>query len=343
VSESTGQRLLLIDGHSMAFRAFFALPAEKFSNSAGQNTNAVYGFVSMLITLIAEEKPTHVAVAFDTSAPTFRSEEYGEYKGGRDATPEAFKGQVPLLAEVLRAAGFATLSLDGFEADDILATLAAAGSEGGMEVAVVSGDRDAFQLVDDRVTVLYPVKGVSTVARMTPTAVEEKYGVPPHRYPELAALTGEQADNLPGVPGVGPKTAAKWIGQFDGLDNIIARADEVPGKAGQSLRDHLSDVVRNRRLNHLLTDVDLGLTPGDLAPSSSSRPCGPACSPSCPTTARPPSRPARRSWSTTSTARSPTGWGSGPARGSASSSRGRAGRASGRPRPSRSPTTTPTP
>jgi DNA polymerase-1 len=271
VSESTGQRLLLLDGHSMAFRAFFALPAEKFSNSAGQNTNAVYGFVSMLITLIAEEKPTHVAVAFDTSAPTFRSEEYGEYKGGRDATPEAFKGQVPLLAEVLRAAGFATLSLDGFEADDILATLAAAGSEGGMEVAVVSGDRDAFQLVDDRVTVLYPVKGVSTVARMTPTAVEEKYGVPPHRYPELAALTGEQADNLPGVPGVGPKTAAKWIGQFDGLDNIIARADEVPGKAGQSLRDHLSDVVRNRRLNHLLTDVDLGLTPGDLAPAAPDR------------------------------------------------------------------------
>src|SRR5699024_6895901 len=200
VSESTGQRLLLVDGHSMAFRAFFALPAEKFSNSAGQNTNAVYGFVSMLISLITEERPTHVAIAFDTSAPTFRSEEYEEYKGGRDATPEAFKGQVPLLSEVLRAAGFATLSLDGYEADDILATLAAAGSEDGMEVAVVSGDRDAFQLVGDRVTVLYPVKGVSTVARMTPQSVEEKYGVPPQRYPELAALTGEQADNLPGVP-----------------------------------------------------------------------------------------------------------------------------------------------
>jgi DNA polymerase-1 len=328
----------------MAFRAFFALPAEKFSNSAGQNTNAVYGFVSMLITLIAEEKPTHVAVAFDTSAPTFRSEEYGEYKGGRDATPEAFKGQVPLLAEVLRAAGFATLSLDGFEADDILATLAAAGSEGGMEVAVVSGDRDAFQLVDDRVTVLYPVKGVSTVARMTPTAVEEKYGVPPHRYPELAALTGEQADNLPGVPGVGPKTAAKWIGQFDGLDNIIARADEVPGKAGQSLRDHLSDVVRNRRLNHLLTDVDLGLTPGDLAPAApdreeltrliddleftSLRPRLFAVLPDDGAPAEP----------------------TGPevvvddVDGSLADWLGEwAGRASGRPRPSRSPTTTPTP
>ncbi|MGC5628039.1 DNA polymerase I [Georgenia sp. Z1344] len=269
--ESTQGRLLLIDGHSMAFRAFFALPADKFVNSAGQSTNAIYGFVAMMINLLTDERPTHVAVAFDTHAPTFRDEEYADYKGGRDATPEAFKDQVPLIAEVLRAAGIATLEKDGLEADDILATLAHEGSAAGMTVSVVSGDRDAFQLVDDRVTVLYPIKGVKTVARMTPAAVEEKYGVPPHRYPEIAALTGETADNLPGVPGVGPKTAAKWINQFDGLDNIVARVDEVPGKAGASLREHLADVLRNRKLNHLLTDADVGAALADLPPEDPDR------------------------------------------------------------------------
>ena len=268
---TTERRLLLIDGHSMAFRAFFALPADKFSNSAGQNTNAIYGFVAMLINLVADERPTHVAVAFDTHAPTFRDEEYADYKGGRDVTPEAFKGQVPLIAEVLRAAGIRTLEKDGLEADDILATLAHQGSAEGMTVSVVSGDRDTFQLVDERVSVLYPIKGVKTVARMTPASVEEKYGVPPHRYPEIAALTGETADNLPGVPGVGPKTAAKWINQFDGLDNIVARVDEVPGKAGASLREHLADVLRNRRLNHLLTDAALGLGLDDLEPTDPDR------------------------------------------------------------------------
>ncbi|MGC5617032.1 DNA polymerase I [Georgenia sp. Z1491] len=269
--QATDQRLLLVDGHSMAFRAFFALPAEKFVNSAGQSTNAIYGFVAMLINLIAEERPTHVAVAFDTHAPTFRDEVYADYKGGRDVTPEAFKGQVPLIAEVLRAAGVPTLEKDGLEADDILATLAHEGSAAGMTVSVVSGDRDTFQLVDERVSVLYPIKGVKTVSRMTPEAVEEKYGVPPHRYPEIAALTGETADNLPGVPGVGPKTAAKWINQFDGLDNIVARVDEVPGKAGDSLRAHLADVLRNRQLNHLLTDADVGAALGDLTPADPDR------------------------------------------------------------------------
>ncbi|WP_447926003.1 DNA polymerase I [Georgenia muralis] len=257
--------MLLVDGHSMAFRAFYALPAENFSTTTGQHTNAVYGFVSMLINLMAEERPTHVAVAFDVAGGTFRTEDYAEYKGNRDAAPAPFQGQVPLIQEVMGAMNVPILEKAGFEADDILATLATQASAAGLEVLICSGDRDTFQLVDEAVTVLYPVKGVSTMNRMTPAAVAEKYGLPPERYPDLAALVGETSDNLPGVPGVGPKTAAKWIVQYDGLDNVIAHADLIGGKAGQSLRDNLDQVIRNRRLNHLLTDVELPLGVDDLA------------------------------------------------------------------------------
>jgi DNA polymerase-1 len=249
----------------MAFRAFYALPAENFSTTTGQHTNAVYGFVSMLINLMAEERPTHVAVAFDVAGGTFRTEDYAEYKGNRDAAPAPFQGQVPLIQEVMGAMNVPVLEKAGFEADDILATLATQAASAGLEVLICSGDRDTFQLVDEAVTVLYPVKGVSTMNRMTPAAVAEKYGLPPERYPDLAALVGETSDNLPGVPGVGPKTAAKWIVQYDGLDNVIAHADLIGGKAGQSLRDNLDQVIRNRRLNHLLTDVELPLGVDDLA------------------------------------------------------------------------------
>src|SRR5690606_7248351 len=206
--------LLLIDGHSMAYRAFFALPVENFATSTGEPTNAVYGFTSMLANLIANEQPTHLAVAFDAGSHTFRTDVRPSYKGTRAATPEAFKGQVPLIEEILGALRIPSISKDNFEADDILATLAGQASAAGMEVLVCSGDRDSFQLVDGDVTVLYPVKGVSELARMTPEAVEAKYGVGPARYPDLAALVGESSDNLPGVPGVGPKTAAKWVGPF---------------------------------------------------------------------------------------------------------------------------------
>nr|WP_136193932.1 DNA polymerase I [Actinomyces procaprae] len=256
-------RLLLIDGHSMAFRAFYALPAENFTTTTGQSTNAVYGFVSMFLSLLEQEAPTHVAVAFDLPGGTFRTQEYSEYKSTRDETPPAFAGQVELLQDVLAAMGVPTVTSPGYEADDILATLAAQGQLEGMEVLVCSGDRDSFQTVTDHCTVLYPIKGVSTMRRMTPAEVEERYGVPPERYPHLAALVGETSDNLPGVPGVGPKTAAKWIRLYDGLEGVIAHADEIKGKAGQSLRDHLDDVLRNRRLNHLLTDLDLGLDPAN--------------------------------------------------------------------------------
>ena len=249
----------------MAFRAFYALPPDNFVTATGQHTNAVYGFVSMLTRLLETEQPTHVAVAFDVSRHSFRTEEYPEYKGTRDATPEEFKGQVELIREVLDAMGIVSLAREGFEADDILATLAYRAGNDGAAVLVVSGDRDSFQTVTDNVTVLYPGTGPGDLRRMTPQAVEEKYGVPPHRYPEIAAIVGETSDNLPGVPGVGPKTAAQWINKYDGLDNLLARADEIGGKRGAALREHMDDVVRNRRLNRLLTDMDLEVSPSDLA------------------------------------------------------------------------------
>ena len=257
--------VLIIDGHSMAFRAFYALPPDNFVTATGQHTNAVYGFVSMLTRLLETEQPTHIAVAFDVSRHSFRTEEYPEYKGTRDATPEEFKGQVELIREVLDAMGIVSLSREGFEADDILATLAYRAGHEGSTVLVVSGDRDSFQTVTDNVTVLYPGTGPGDLRRMTPQAVEEKYGVPPHRYPEIAAIVGETSDNLPGVPGVGPKTAAQWINKFDGLDNLLAHADEIGGKRGAALREHMDDVLRNRRLNRLLTDMDLEVSLSDLA------------------------------------------------------------------------------
>ena len=257
--------MLIIDGHSMAFRAFYALPPDNFVTATGQHTNAVYGFVSMLTRLLETERPTHVAVAFDVSRHSFRTEEYPDYKGTRDATPEEFKGQVELIREVLDAMGIVSLSREGFEADDILATLAYRAGHEGATVLVVSGDRDSFQTVTENVTVLYPGTGPGDLRRMTPEAVEAKYGVPPHRYPEIAAIVGETSDNLPGVPGVGPKTAAQWINKYDGLDNLLARADEIGGKRGAALREHMDDVVRNRRLNRLLTDMDLEVGPADLA------------------------------------------------------------------------------
>nr|WP_255461504.1 DNA polymerase I [Isoptericola sp. BMS4] len=256
-------RLLLVDGHSMAYRAFFALP-DTLVTSSGQVTNAVYGFTSMLTNLLRDERPTHVAVAFDAGRVTFRTERFAEYKGNRDATPEVFRGQVPLIKEVLEALRIPALQREGIEADDILATLARRATEAGMDVLICSGDRDALQLVNDDVTVLYPKRGVSDLVRMTPQAVEEKYGVPPGRYPDLAALVGESSDNLPGVDGVGPKTAAKWVTTYGGLEALLEHVDELKGKTAEKLRDAVDQVRLNRELNALLTDVELALAPADL-------------------------------------------------------------------------------
>ncbi len=264
MTEPVTPRLLLIDGHSVAYRAFFALPVENFSTTTGQHTNAVYGFTSMLINVLRDEQPTHVAVAFDVSRTTFRSEIYADYKGNRSASPPEFSGQVALVKEVLDALQIVHVELEGYEADDIIATLATQAPAQGVDVLICTGDRDAMQLVTDHVTVLYPRKGVSDLARMTPETVLERYLVEPSRYPELAALVGETSDNLPGVPGVGPKTAAKWLQQYEGLENLVRQADSVPGKAGESFRANLENVVTNRRVNALRRDLELPVTITDL-------------------------------------------------------------------------------
>ncbi|HET9649566.1 MAG TPA: DNA polymerase I [Microlunatus sp.] len=257
-------KLLLIDGHSIAYRAFFALPVENFSTQTGQHTNGVFGFTSMLINVLRDEKPTHVGVAFDVSRQTFRSEVYTEYKANRSKTPDEFRGQLDLVKEVLDALNIVHVEKAGFEADDVIGTLAKQAERAGWEVLICTGDRDAFQLVSENVTVLYPRKGVSDLARMTPAAVEEKYFATPARYPELAALVGETSDNLPGVPGVGPKTAAKWLATYDGLENLVAHAGELKGKAAEAFQHRTEDVLRNRRINALVTDLDLPVHVDDL-------------------------------------------------------------------------------
>ncbi|WP_441870865.1 DNA polymerase I [Pseudarthrobacter sp. TAF60_1] len=250
----------------MAFRAFFALPADKFSTANGQHTNAIHGFTSMLINLIKEQKPTHVAVAFDVSDDTtHRKAEYSEYKGGRNETPREMSGQIDLIDKVMQAWGIKTIKMPGYEADDILATLATMGEKAGFEVLLVSGDRDAFQLITENVFVLYPRKGVSDIPRMDAAAIQKKYFVTPPQYSDLAALVGETSDNLPGVPGVGPKTAAKWINLYGGLEGVLEHLDAIGGKVGDALRENVEDVKRNRRLNRLHTDLELPVTLEDLA------------------------------------------------------------------------------
>ncbi|MDO5662351.1 MAG: 5'-3' exonuclease H3TH domain-containing protein, partial [Brachybacterium sp.] len=260
-TDATSVRFLLIDGHAMAFRAFFALPADSFTDGRGQSTNSVYGFTRMMFNLITAESPTHVAVAFDLPGTTFRDRIWDQYKAGRDETPPQFQGQIALIQQVLDALGVTWLTYEDYEADDIIATLATRTEDRGGQTLIVSSDRDAIQLVTDDVTLLQPVKGVTEMRRMTPAAVEEKYQVPPERYPDLAALVGESADNLPGVPGVGPKTAAKWITAHGDLEGVLAHAEELTGKAGQNLREHREDVERNRRMNEAVRDLDL---PEDL-------------------------------------------------------------------------------
>ncbi|MDF3288674.1 DNA polymerase I [Streptomyces silvisoli] len=257
-------RLLLLDGHSLAYRAFFALPVENFNTATGQPTNAIYGFTSMLANTLRDEQPTHLAVAFDVSRKTWRMEEYPEYKATRSKTPDEFRSQVELIGELLDAMRVPRFAVDGFEADDVIATLATQAERAGYEVLIVTGDRDSFQLVSENVTVLYPTKGVSELTRFTPQKVEEKYGLSPRQYPDFAALRGDPSDNLPGIPGVGEKTAAKWIIQFGSFDELVKRADEVKGKVGQSFRDHLEAVTLNRRLTEMVRDVELPVGPDGL-------------------------------------------------------------------------------
>ena len=264
MTDSARPRLLLLDGHSLAYRAFYALPVENFSTTTGQPTNAVYGFTSMLINLLRDEEPTHVGVAFDVSRVTFRSQTYAEYKAGRTATPTDFKGQVSLIEEVLRALAIPVITAEGYEADDVIATLTTQAEADDLDVLICTGDRDALQLVTDHVTVLYPRRGVSEMWRFTPQEVQDKYGLTPAQYPDFAAVRGDPSDNLPNIPGVGEKTAAKWIREFGSLTALVERIDEVKGKSGDALREAVSSVLRNRRLTELVRDVPLPIGPHDL-------------------------------------------------------------------------------
>ncbi|HEU5428465.1 MAG TPA: 5'-3' exonuclease H3TH domain-containing protein, partial [Actinocrinis sp.] len=263
---TAGGKLLLLDGHSMAYRAFYALPAENFTIASGQSTNAIYGFASMLINVVRDEAPTHLAVAFDVSRATLkRTELFPAYKAQRASSPPEFIGQVELLCELLAALHIPVFRKEGFEADDLIATLATQAADEGFDVSIVTGDRDALQLVTDHVTVLYPRKGVADLVRFTPEAVAEKYGLTPQQYPDFAALRGDPSDNLPSIPGIGEKTAAKWIREFGSLQQLVERADEVKGKAGEALRAHLEQVQTNRLLTELDRAVELELRPADLA------------------------------------------------------------------------------
>jgi len=255
---------MLLDGNSLAYRAFYALPAENFKTQGGLTTNAVYGFTAMLINLLRDEQPSHIAAAFDVSRQTFRVDKYPEYKAGRSSTPDEFRGQIDITKEVLVALGITVLAEPGFEADDIIATLATQAEDDGYRVLVVSGDRDSLQLVSDDVTVLYPRKGVSELTRFTPDAVVDKYGLTPQQYPDFAALRGDPSDNLPGIPGVGEKTATKWIAEYGSLQALVDNVDAVKGKVGDALRANLSSVVLNRELTDLVKDVPLPQTPDTL-------------------------------------------------------------------------------
>ncbi|KAB8293533.1 DNA polymerase I [Bifidobacterium avesanii] len=256
--------LLVVDGHSLAFRAFFAMPVESFSTSGGQATNAVWGFASMLSQVIESEHPTHLAVAFDVKGGTFRNELLPQYKGTREAAPEELLTQLPLIQRMLTALGVTYIEKPGYEGDDVIGTLAHMGDDAGYRTLVLSGDRDAFQLIGGNITVLYPGHHFKDLKHMTAEAVEEKYHVSPALYPDLAALRGETADNIPGVPGVGDGFAAKWINQFGSLDGVIEHADEIGGKKGEALRANIDQVRLNRRVNALVTDLDLGVSVGDL-------------------------------------------------------------------------------
>jgi DNA polymerase-1 len=261
------ERLLLLDGHSLAYRAFFALPPENFSTTTGQPTNAVYGFTAMLINVLRDEQPTHVAVAFDRGEPTFRHEQWVEYKANRRETPADFRNQLSLIFEVLDALGIQRMSVPGYEADDIIATLATQAEQAGFDVLIVTGDRDVLQLVDERTTALMTRRGITEMTRFTPEEVSAKYGLTPAQYPDYAALRGDPSDNLPSIPGVGEKTAARWVAEFGSLAELVDRADEVKGRAGDNLREHLSDVLRNRQLTELARDVPLEVGPADLRPA----------------------------------------------------------------------------
>ena len=251
--------LALLDGHSLAYRAFFALP-DDLRTTTGQLTNAVYGFTSMLIKLLDEHRPDGIAVMFDRGRPAERLAILPDYKANRTTAPDDFRSQMPLIFEVLEALAIPRVSVEETEADDLIATYARLARAAGMDTLIVTGDRDAFQLVDDHTTILYTRRGISDTVLMDAGAVEARYGVGPDRYPQLAALRGDPSDNIPGVPGVGDKTAAKLLHQFGSLEGIFANLEAVSGKRlPASLAEHQQSVLDGHAVAILRTDVAVPL------------------------------------------------------------------------------------
>ena len=262
-AKADAHKVLLLDGHSLAYRAFFALP-DTLVTSSGQVTNAVYGFTAMLIKLLADERPQGVVVCFDKGAPQFRLDHYKEYKAGRAATPDLFKQQLPLIRDVLESLRIPMLELEGYEADDLLATLTKHAREEGCQVIIVTGDRDILQLVRDGVTVIMTRRGISDVIRYDAQTVLERYGVTPEKWIDFVALKGEASDNLPGVPGVGDKTAAQLINKYGDIEQVIAHSEELTPKLRDAVKTHANQVRTNKQLGYLLDDVKLNLDPGRL-------------------------------------------------------------------------------
>ncbi|NLG85050.1 MAG: DNA polymerase I, partial [Firmicutes bacterium] len=240
-------KMILIDGYSLANRAFYALPM--FTTSKGVPTNAVYGFTTMLFRLLEEEDPDYVAVAFDAGAPTFRHEEYAEYKAGRRETPGELREQFPLLRDLLAAFRIPVFAQPGFEADDLLGTMARKAEAAGHRVLIVTGDRDAFQLVSPAVTVLYTRRGISEVERVDPAYLEARYGLTPSQIPDLKGLMGDPTDNIPGVPGIGEKTALRLLHEFGSVEAILANLDRITRpKEREALAAHGETARRSKHL-----------------------------------------------------------------------------------------------
>jgi len=260
--EPSRRRLFLLDGHSLSYRAFFALPTS-LATSSGQVTNAVYGFTSMLIKLLAEERPELIAVAFDVGAPTVRLDKYAEYKAGRPEAPDEFRQQLGLIVEVLETLRIPVLGVEGHEADDVIATLAVRAAERGMEAVIVTADRDFFQLVRPGITVLFNVKGISDIRRYDEAAVLERFGLPPERYLDFVALKGDPSDNIPGVPGVGEKTAAKLVREFGSIEELLARTGELKGKLREQIEAARERLLLNKDLARLNTSLELDIRPED--------------------------------------------------------------------------------
>src|SRR6266511_2381339 len=254
------RKIFLLDGHSLSYRAFFALPTS-LATTSGQITNAVYGFTSMLIKLLAEERPDYIVVAFDLGRPTVRLAQYADYKAGRQEAPDEFRQQLGLILEVLQTLKIPMVSVEGYEADDAIATLACRAADRGLEAVIVTADRDFFQLVRPGIEVMFNRRGISDIVTYDVAAVAGRFGLPPEKYLDYVALKGDTSDNIPGVPGVGEKTASKLVQDFGSVEDLLDRTQEVKGRLRTAIEAAGQDLIRNKELARLNCDLELDLDP----------------------------------------------------------------------------------